>query len=94
MARRKTVNKIEQLDDNGLKSLDADVQEFLKRLNVIENEMLTLREDRKELIEEFSDKIDVKTLQAALKIAKIKSQVAHKDAFDHFLEVLDGPASD
>jgi uncharacterized protein (UPF0335 family) len=94
MARRKTVNKIEHLDPNELQTLDTDVQEFIKRLNTIENEMTVLREDRKELMEEFSEKIDVKTLQAAMKIAKIKAQVAHKDAFDHFLEVLDGPSSD
>ena len=48
---------------------------------------------RSELIEEYSEKLDMKTLGAALKVAKIQSEVVHRDTFDLFLEAL-GPGGD
>jgi uncharacterized protein (UPF0335 family) len=74
-----------------LNSLKDLVKEFMNRLQNIDNEIETLKEDRKELIEEFKSKLDMKTLQAALRVVKIQQGVAHKDTFDVFLEVLTDP---
>jgi len=48
-----------------------------------------LKQDRKDLVEEYSTKLDLKVLQAAMKVVKIQQSVAHRDTFDLFLEVLD-----
>lgn len=70
---------------NELKKL---VKEFVSRMETVENEIQTLKEDRKALIEEFSSKLDLKVLTAALKVVKIESTVDRKDTFDVFMEVL------
>lgn len=67
------------------------VAEFIKRLQNVENELSLLREDRKALIEEYRDRIDMQTLQAAIKTVKIREKVAHKDTFDEYLSVLENP---
>lgn len=64
------------------------VKEFVTRINTVDNEIELLKGDRKELIEEYSEKLDIKTLQAALKVVKIQNEVAHRDTFDLFLEAL------
>lgn len=68
------------------------VKEFTSKIESIDNEIDLLKQDRKELIEEYSEKLDYKTLSAALRVAKIQSEVAHKDTFDLFMEVLQDPA--
>jgi len=65
------------------------VDQFIERFKVIEHEIETLKEDQKELIEEFSDKLDIKTLQAAMRTVKIKKKVGYKDTFDTFVEILE-----
>ncbi|NBP04027.1 MAG: DUF2312 domain-containing protein [Proteobacteria bacterium] len=71
------------------------VKEFVSRIENVDNEIELLKSDRKELIEEYSTKLDLKVLQAAMRVVKIKQGVAHKDTFDLFLEVLDPePGSD
>jgi len=66
------------------------VKEFVTRINTVDNEIELLKGDRKELIEEYSEKLDIKTLQAALKVIKIQNEVTHRDTFDLFLEALSG----
>jgi uncharacterized protein (UPF0335 family) len=75
-----------------LNAMKATVKEFLSRMESIDNEIETLKEDRKELIEEYKEKLDVKTLQEALKVLKIKAGVKHKDTFDAMIEILEDPA--
>jgi len=65
------------------------VDQFIERFKVIEHEIETLKEDQKELIEEFSDKLNIKTLQAAMRTVKIKKKVGYKDTFDTFVEILE-----
>lgn len=65
------------------------VNQFIERFKAIEHEIETLKEDQKELIEEFSDKLDIKTLQAAMRTVKIKKKVGYKDTFDTFVEILE-----
>ena len=55
-------------------------------------EIEQLKEDRKSLIEEFKEKLDMPTLQAALKTLKIQAAVQHRDTYDMFIEVLTDPA--
>jgi len=64
------------------------VKEFITKIEAIDNEMELLKGDRKEVIEEYTDKLDMKTLQAALRVLKIQQNVAHKDTYDLFIEAL------
>lgn len=84
----KNYNTAEMMPDE-INSLREIVKEFVGRIENIDNEIELLKQDRKELIEEFSDRLDMKTLQAALRVIKIKKGVAHKDTFDLFLEALE-----
>ena len=72
-----------------LSQLKEVAREFLDKLNVIDNELSTLKEDRKELLDEYSTKLDIKTFKAAMQVNKIKKQVQHEDTFDVFLEILE-----
>lgn len=72
-----------------LKELSAIVEEFTKKIAYIENEMETLKEDRKAIVEEYKEKLDMKTLNAAMKIVKTKRAVEHKHTLDNFLEILE-----
>ena len=72
-----------------LKALGSLVEEFVSKLRYVEAEQDELKERRKELIEEYSDKLDVKTLNAAMKIVKIKSGSDRKHTLDTFLEILE-----
>lgn len=64
------------------------VKEFITKIEAIDNEIELLKGDRKEVIEEYTDKLDMKTLQAALKVLKIQQSVSHKDTYDLFIEAL------
>ena len=77
-----------------LGSLRNLVKEFVTKLEAVDNEIELLKGDRKEIIEEYSNKLDLKVLQAAMRVVKIKNSVSHKDAFDLFLEVLDPTPSE
>jgi hypothetical protein len=72
-----------------LTELQPIVEEFVTKLRTIENEIDTLNEDKKELIEEYKEKLDTKTLKLALRAVALKEKVEHKDAFDLFVEILD-----
>jgi uncharacterized protein (UPF0335 family) len=72
-----------------LGALTALVSEFVDRLKSIESEIDTLKQDQKELVEEYSDRLDVKTLQAAMRTVKIKKKVGYKDTFDTFVDILE-----
>lgn len=88
MENAKNYNTAEMQPDelNALKTL---VEEFLGKVQHIDNEIQLLKDDRKDLFEEYSDRLDMKTLKAALSIIKIQKGVAHKDTFDCFMEVLE-----
>jgi uncharacterized protein (UPF0335 family) len=84
---------VASMQPDEVNALRALVQEFIDRVSNVDNEIEQLKEDRKELIEEYSDKLDMKTLQAALKVLRIQQGVQHKDTFDLFMEALTNPAS-
>lgn len=94
MAKRQTTKNynVDLMQPDELGELKKLVKEFVTRIGNVDNEIDLLKEDRKDLIEEYSTKLDLKVLQAAMKVIKIQQSVAHRDTFDLFLEVLD-PAS-
>lgn len=78
---------IKQPDE--VNALKAVVKEFITKVKNVENEIELLKQDRKDLIEEYKEKLDLKTLTAALRVLKIQNAVEHKDTFDLFLSVLE-----
>lgn len=79
---------IAQLQPDEVGALRNLVKEFITKIESIDNEIELLKGDRKEVIEEYTDKLDMKTLQAALKVLKIQQGVAHRDTYDLFIETL------
>lgn len=71
-----------------INALRALVKEFMGKIEAVDNEIDLLKTDRKEIIEEYTDKLDMKTLTAALRVLKIQQGVAHKDTYDLFIETL------
>jgi uncharacterized protein (UPF0335 family) len=72
-----------------LGALRTVIEEFVDRLQNIENEIGLLREDRTDLIEEYKEKLDMKTLKAALQVVKIQKNVKHRDTFDNMIAALE-----
>jgi len=67
------------------------VKEFMERLTSIENEMKLLGDDRKALMEEYKDKIDLKALGAAIRIVRIKSRLgASEPECENYIDQIDG----
>jgi len=91
MPKAPTNYNVAALQPDELNALRALVKEFMTRASNIDNEIELLKDDRKELIEEFKEKLDMKTLQAALKVLRIQQGVQHRDTFDLFLEALTDP---
>lgn len=79
------------LQPTSLTDLKPLIKEFISRLRQIENEIETLNDDKKQLFEEFAEKVDVKELKAALRVHKIEQKVSHRYAFDTILECLNDP---
>ncbi len=93
MAKQAAPEKaIAELQPDELNALKALVKEFMGKIQSVDDEIETLKEDRKEIIEEYSDRLDMKTLQLALKILRLQNAVARKDAFDLFMEALKDPS--
>lgn len=84
-----TAEDLAQEQPTSITELQPIIEDFVKRLKVIEHEITTLNEDKKALVDEFSDKLDTKTLKAAMRIVAIREKVTQKDTFDTFVEVLE-----
>ena len=72
--------------NNNLKNV---IREFVEKLTKVENEISLLRQDRKDIIDEFRDKIDVKTFAAALRIAKIREKVSDENFLDAIVNTIE-----
>lgn len=90
------MSKKPQQDDQGadempenLGDLQPIVRQFVDRMKTLEHEEVTLREAKKDLVEEFSQKLDTKTLKLALRFMDLKKKVQHKHHFDLFVELLE-----
>lgn len=57
-----------------------EVQELVERVLNIEHEIKMLQDDKKELLESYKDKLDIKVFNAALRVARIKAKL--KDTSD------------
>lgn len=93
MAKKNTPKQynIAHLQPDELNSLRDLVKEFIGKIESVDNEIELLKQDRKEILEEYSEKLDMKTLTAALKVVKIQQAVSHRDTFDLFVEALTDP---
>jgi uncharacterized protein (UPF0335 family) len=92
MAKKKVAPKqynVAVMQPDEINSLRTLVKEFVGKVEAVDNEIELLKNDRKELLEEYAEKLDMKTLTAALKVVKIQQAVDHRDTFDLFLEALD-----
>lgn len=65
------------------------VDTFMERYEQTENELTLLKEDQANLLEEFSDRIDMKTLKQAIRTINIKRKVNHLETYEQFVEILD-----
>lgn len=79
---------VAHLQPDEIGALRTLVKEFIGKVESIDNEIELLKNDRKELLEEYKDKLDMKTLQAALRVIKIQQGVAHRDTYDLFIEAI------
>ena len=65
------------------------VKELVERLTRIESEQKLLSEDKKHLIAEYKDKLDVKAVQAAIRVAKIRAKLDTSDQeFDNIMSTV------
>jgi len=66
------------------------VDEFIKRLFTIENEINTLREDKKELKDEFKSKVNAKLIGQIVRLVKLQidlnSAMASPETIDEIAE--------
>lgn len=79
---------VAHLQPDEIGALRTLVKEFVDKIELIDKEVSFLKDDRKEIIKEYSEKLDLKTLTAALRVLKIKQSVNHLDTYDLFEEVL------
>lgn len=72
-----------------LTELEPIVREFVEKLKTIKNEQELLKQDEKQLLEEYAEKLDMKTLKAAMRVVAVREKIERKDAFDTLVEVLE-----
>lgn len=86
---RKEKNSTPENAPTELGELKVIVKEFMERYNTVENELELLKTDLAELVEEYSDRLDTKTLKQAIRFIKAQRKVKHKDTFDAYTSILD-----
>jgi uncharacterized protein (UPF0335 family) len=67
------------------------IHELVEKILDMEHEIKTLQENRKEVLDEYKDKIDLKVFNAALKIARIKAKLAQtsNESLDEILDAVE-----
>lgn len=65
---------------------NEDFETLIDRLLLIEGEMNLLRDDKKSLLSEYKEKLDIKSVQAAMRIAKIRTKL--QETSDESLEEM------
>jgi hypothetical protein len=65
---------------------NEDFEVLIDRLLLIEGEMSLLRDDKKSLLSEYKEKLDIKSVQAAMRIAKIRTKLS--ETSDESLEEM------
>ena len=64
------------------------IHELVDRILRIEGEVTLLQEDKKSILAEYKDKVDLKAFNAALRIARIKAKLSDTSEAE-FEEVLE-----
>lgn len=64
------------------------VRELVEKITQIDNEIKLLQEDRKSVLDEYKDKLDLKAFKAALRIVKLRENVDNTE-LENILEVLE-----
>ena len=68
--------------------MSALIIELAQKLKSVENEIKILQEDRRDLIADYKDKIDVKAFRAAWAILKKKENVDEVE-LENILDIID-----
>lgn len=79
------------LQPDEINALREVVKGYIDRKTTILNEIETLKEDLKTLDEEYTEKLDLKTMKLVEAHFKLQEKIAHKDTFDLFVETLSDP---
>jgi uncharacterized protein (UPF0335 family) len=64
------------------------VRELVEKISQIDNEIKLLQDDRKAVLEEYKDKLDLKAFKAAIRIVKLRENVDNVE-LESILEVLE-----
>jgi uncharacterized protein (UPF0335 family) len=64
------------------------VRELVEKITQIDNEIKLLQDDRKAVLEDYKDKLDLKAFKAALRIVKLRENVDNTE-LENILEVLE-----
>jgi uncharacterized protein (UPF0335 family) len=67
--------------------VSENVRELVEKLTSVENELKLLQDDRRELLLEYKDKIDMKAFRAAWSIAKRREGV-NEIELDNILDII------
>jgi hypothetical protein len=86
--KKKQAPEIRELEPDELNEYKKLAIEYVDRLAVIENEITTLKGDKKTLDEEFEEKIDLKTLKKVIQTLNIEAKITAKDTFEIIKEAL------
>lgn len=67
------------------------VHELVEKVLEMEHEIKILQESRKELLDEYKDRVDLKVFNAALRIARIKAKLAatSDESLDDVLDAVE-----
>jgi uncharacterized protein (UPF0335 family) len=71
-------------------SKQDDIKNLVEKITNIDNEIKLLQEDRKTLLEDYKDKLDLKAFKAALRIVKVRENVNDQHELDSILDILEG----
>jgi uncharacterized protein (UPF0335 family) len=64
------------------------IAELVERIKQIDNEIKLLQEDRKTVLDDYKDKLDIKAFKAALRIVKLRKDVDETE-LDSIIDVLE-----
>ena len=64
------------------------VKELVEKLTTVNNEIKLLQLDRKELLAEYKEKLDIKAFKAAMRISKMREDVNEME-LDNILLVME-----
>ena len=71
-------------------SIQTDIKELVEQLMRIDGEKQLLNEEQKQLFEDYKNKLDIKAVKAAIRIAKIKTRVEiSDDSLDEMVEAAE-----